>query len=162
MSGKKDTTLQIRISSELKTKLQALARLQNMDLSEWMLNRLSTTTSVLDLELCYSNLTRETSHKLTHIKNIFHEAPIEIWEDLISLKPSDCDHETLAYLASMIEYIADYRDLPRPSWTKNVSALQTPYFDTNNYKLKMILMLESKVQFKARNIFVSFEDKGFA
>ena len=160
----KDSFLQIRISSAEKEKIKSLARLDNCDISEWILKQLEPKQSILKLQQLYSDLedVKDLSYKLAEISDFFYDAPTQLWSDIVNVSPSSqLSHDVLAYVASMIEYISDYRKLPLPTWTKDVTALDTPYFyDAKSAELKMFLCLNSPIQFKRRNIFVSFDGRG--
>jgi len=61
-----------------------------------------------------------------------------------------------AYLASVAATLAHEQGLPAPKWARgSARALETPFFAAKTPKLKAVLLQESPVEFRIRNIFVS-------
>lgn len=61
-----------------------------------------------------------------------------------------------AYLASVAATLAHEQGWPAPVWAKgSTRALEKPYFAAKSPGLKAVLLQESPVEFRIRNIFVS-------
>ncbi|MBL9178144.1 MAG: hypothetical protein JNM65_08770 [Verrucomicrobiaceae bacterium] len=61
-----------------------------------------------------------------------------------------------AYLASVAATLAHEQGLPAPDWAKgSARSLEKPFFAAKTPKLKAVLLQESPVEFRIRNIFVS-------
>ncbi len=61
-----------------------------------------------------------------------------------------------AYLAGMAAWLCHQRGLSSPEWAEgNTRALAEPYVAAKTLKLRALLLQESPVEFRNRNIFVS-------
>lgn len=61
-----------------------------------------------------------------------------------------------AYLASVAATLAHEQGFAAPQWAKgSARALEKPFFAAKTPKLKAVLLQESPVEFRIRNIFVS-------
>lgn len=58
------------------------------------------------------------------------------------------------YVAAMVELVAHRRDVPPPSWVRDVEPLAEPRFATPLASLRLHLLRASPVPFKRRNIFI--------
>lgn len=58
------------------------------------------------------------------------------------------------YVAAMVELAAHRRDVPPPSWVRDVEPLTEPRFATPLAGLRLHLLRASPVPFKRRNIFI--------
>lgn len=72
-----------------------------------------------------------------------------IAQEPVMLRP----YRLSVYLAAMAEHLAYHDGLPVPEWTKNYS-LETPYF-YGGERMKAILLIESPIAFRRRNLYVS-------
>lgn len=64
--------------------------------------------------------------------------------------------ETDAYLAAMVETLCREASMPPPAWTESPRTyLSKPWFAGRMQTLKAILLAESPVAFRRRNLFVS-------
>ncbi|WP_367871316.1 hypothetical protein [Luteolibacter sp. Populi] len=89
----------------------------------------------------------------------FREAPdfAMISDEPASLKDAlNDDGLADAYLASIAAWLARRHDLPVPDWAVGTArALAKPWFAAKTHKLRMVLLQESPVEFRVRNLFVS-------
>lgn len=70
--------------------------------------------------------------------------------------PEDLDESCNAYWAAMAETLSIEANLPVPKWTRNPRTfLKYPWFAGGLENLKAILIAESPVPFRRRNLFVS-------
>jgi hypothetical protein len=61
-----------------------------------------------------------------------------------------------AYLAATAEHLATVRRFPVPAWTaSDARALHRPWFASPLAALRTVLILESPVAFRSRNLFIS-------
>lgn len=61
-----------------------------------------------------------------------------------------------AYLAAVAEHLAYTHSLPIPSWVRGDNRkLHHPWFASQLYGMRAVLILESPPAFRARNLFVS-------
>ena len=65
------------------------------------------------------------------------------------------DEKADALLASTVEKLCDELKLEVPEWIKNVPSTKEPYFVCGVENLKAILIVQSPIRFKMRNVFVS-------
>ncbi|MEO8073488.1 MAG: hypothetical protein ABI686_09590 [Acidobacteriota bacterium] len=65
------------------------------------------------------------------------------------------DDKTDALLASTIEKLCDELKLEIPLWIKKIPPTKEPYFVSGLENLKAILIVQSPLRFKIRNVFVS-------
>jgi hypothetical protein len=79
---------------------------------------------------------------------------------LVGERPEPIESEEFkdvdAYLAAMAEYLCREAGLPPPDWTERPEYfLHEPWFAGGLENLKAILLVESPVPFRRRNLFVS-------
>lgn len=86
----------------------------------------------------------------------FYNAPLSDRYKMLEEEPLDVEPiEIAAYLAAMAEKLSIENKIPVPEWTKKQKyILREPYF-YGGEKLKAVLIIESPVAFKRRNLFVS-------
>ncbi len=86
----------------------------------------------------------------------FYNASISDRYKMLEEEPFNIEPiEISAYLAAMAEKLSIDNKLPVPEWTrKQKYILKEPYF-YGGEKLKAILIIESPIAFKRRNLFVS-------
>ncbi|MDD2247717.1 MAG: hypothetical protein PHC39_11730 [Proteiniphilum sp.] len=66
-------------------------------------------------------------------------------------------HSSYAYIAAMVDFLCNKYELEKPQWIfKDRYYLKDPYF-THDFKgdMRIILLIESPLEFKIRNVFVS-------
>jgi hypothetical protein len=73
-------------------------------------------------------------------------------------KYSKLSKKEYSYIAALVERLADYYEIDKPLWIykKDKYYLDDPYFPVEcKGRLRWFLLIDSPVQFKKRNIFVS-------
>jgi hypothetical protein len=58
------------------------------------------------------------------------------------------------YVAAMVEFAAHRRDIPPPTWVRDIEPLAEPRFATPLASLRLHLLRTAPVPFKRRNIFI--------
>ncbi len=87
-----------------------------------------------------------------------HEPDIRLIEDEPARLNSILNDDGVAdaYLASVAASLAHEQNWPAPVWARgSARALEKPFFAAKTPKLKAVLLQESPVEFRIRNIFVS-------
>ena len=156
MKQNKTDYIQIRINKKEKAKFVKLAELDNMSLSNWILNKLKIDISPVEIKIIYGQIAiaSDSSYALAFLNDSLMKVPKHTWSDLVSIKPENLNFENLCYVASMIEHAAEIRELNTPLWVNDIGALQTPYFVSTFKNLRLYLLINSPVSFRKRNIFI--------
>jgi len=90
----------------------------------------------------------------------FYTADHEDKQSMILQEPrhyGTISNQIYAYIAAMVDYLCNKYELLKPDWIFNNSYyLQDPYF-AHDFKndMRIILLIESPLEFKIRNVFVS-------
>ena len=102
---------------------------------------------------------REFSFMLRDYLDRFREAPDPslLSDEPASLEPVLNDGGLAdAYLASMAAWLAHRHGFAVPAWASGTTrSLGKPWFAAKSHKLRMLLLQDSPVEFRIRNLFVS-------
>ncbi len=103
--------------------------------------------------------TEDFGYMLRDFLDRFREQPDPalIAEEPVLLSSILKDHGVAdAYLAATAAWLANRHGLSIPLWAASASrALGVPWFAARTHKLRMLLIQESPVEFRIRNLFVS-------
>lgn len=156
MSKNKTDFIQIRISKDEKKRFAKLAKLQGQSLSEWIISKLSSDSSSIEIKKIYAKLRKaeDSSYILALLNDYLMNMPELLWNDALKDSPENIDIENLCYIASMIERATEIRGLELPQWVKDIGPLSKPYFGSKLKNLRMYLLINSPIAFRKRNIFI--------
>lgn len=154
--GKRSEFLQIRVTPAEKAALRRLARQAGQDVSAFVLSR-----ALPAPKLRFQALVRELAHTenrsfvFAELNDLLSALTAPAFEEAVAqvdagaLPPGDAN-----YLAAMVEYAAHRKGAVPPSWTRDVDALDEPWFATDLQSLRLWLLSHSPAAFKRRNLFV--------
>ncbi|MGH9338160.1 MAG: plasmid mobilization protein [Acidobacteriota bacterium] len=148
--------IQIRVTPREKATLKRLARRAGQNLSSYVLSRAvpphqATFDQILRLLRKDENrrvALAELNDFLARLASIELEEALQ-YADLRELSPLAQN-----YVAAMVEQAARQKGFEPPSWTREVVALDEPFFATPLRGLRPYLLRVAPVAFKRRNIFV--------
>jgi hypothetical protein len=152
----KTTQLQIRVSRQDKTTIQAAAHRAGMDVSAFVLARVRSTpaeqfraalVTAPDLQSARFGLARLNT-LLTGLTGP------EFCDAVAQAPPPGTGNDVLNYAAAMVEHACALRELPVPLWTRAVVPTQHPYFGSRLQSLRLYLLCHSPAAFRRRNIFI--------
>lgn len=153
----KSSTLQFRISPDLKQRIQVLAAGAGLDMSEWILSRLFPKVGDDFAELV-NRLEEGQDRKLVYaeLNDFLTRLSPREFEQAVASRPtvkgmSEFDQN---YLAAMIEVAAHLKGVATPAWVQTIKPLSDPYYGTSLKSLRLHLLVNSPVPFRRRNIFI--------
>jgi hypothetical protein len=152
---RKDTQLQIRLTTAQKRLIEKQAHQAGSSVSEWVLNQLIATRG------------QPFQDCLAELQSDGDEQPIwaALHDLLENLRPGDFETSLPAptvtlnarqanIVAAMVEYASRRKGISPPSWTVNIRPLDNPYFGSSLISLRPYLLVHAPVEFKRRNLFV--------
>jgi hypothetical protein len=154
--GQRSEFLQIRVTPAEKAAVRRLARQAGQDVSAFVLSR-----ALPAPKLRFQALIRELAHaesrsfvfaELNDLLVALSASALEeavAHADVGAVPPRDAN-----YLAAMVEYAAHSKGIVPPPWTRDVDALDAPWFATELQSLRPWLLSHSPAAFKRRNLFV--------
>jgi len=148
--------LQIRVTPREKARLKRLARAAGMDLSAYVLSRALPPESERLAGLLEA-LRRQGDRRFAlaefdEVLSALSAADFPLAVE--SLDVTRLDSLTQNQVAAMVEQAAAQRQAPPPAWTRDVVALERPWFATDLKALRLHLLRASPVVFRRRNLFV--------
>ncbi len=156
MAQRKEEQVQIRISKQDKDRLRVFAKNKNMELSSFILESVIPSLFKKFQELL-SDLKRSKYPKIKLA---------EINDFLCALNSRDLkaavanrfevqlDDYYTNYVAAMIEVACDQKDIAIPVWTQEIAGLDNPVFGSSLKSIRLHLLANALIPFKARNIFI--------
>lgn len=148
--------LQIRVSSSEKASIQRAAKLANMGMSEWILSQILP-HGAQHFQQLVRQLKRDKnkSYILAELHDLFNTATSKEFERMVAQSPQTCLLPYWEnYLAAMIEYTANVKEVRAPAWVHEIVPLDKPVFATDLLSLRLYLLTHSPPSFRARNIFI--------
>jgi uncharacterized protein (DUF1778 family) len=151
----KDEQLQIRVSRAEKSAILRAARRAGMDMSSYVLSRVLSRPAALFQEHIAAAALGEPSYGLAELNTLLTELPATDLRDAVAVEPATRLTPFLAnYVAAMVELACARKDIPIPSWTRAVIALEEPWFASPVLALRHYLLTHSPAPFQRRNIFI--------
>lgn len=156
--GTKSRQLQIRVTPEQKAALKHLARSAGQDVSGYVLSR-----TLPEARARFGEIVRALrdgeDHRfaLAELNDLLWGlARTQLPDAVAALPPEARDLSPLLqnYVAAMVEQACHQRQVPAPSWGRDVPPLEAPHFATPLRSLRLHLLRASPAPFKRRNIFV--------
>ena len=154
----KSQQLQIRVTADQKAALKRLARDAGQDLSGYVLAR-----ALPEARLRFAEIIRALrggeDHRfaLAELNDLLADLTRAQLSDAVAVAPPELrDLSPLLqnYVAAMVEQASHQREVPAPSWGRDVPPLEAPYFATPLRSLRLHLLRAAPAPFKRRNIFV--------
>jgi len=150
--------LQIRVTAAQKAALKRLARGAGQDVSAYVLSR-----ALPDARVRFGEVIRALrdgeDHRfvLAELNDLLSGQTRAQLTDVVAVAPREMEGlppRLQNYVAAMVEQAAYQRDVPPPSWVRDVVPLEEPYFAAPLRSLRLHLLRAAPVPFKRRNIFV--------
>ncbi len=154
----KSQQLQIRVTPEQKAQLKRLARGAGQDVSGYVLAR-----TLPEARMRFSEIIRALrdgeNHRfaLAELGDLLAGLTRAQLPDAVAVAPAkmrDLSPFLQNYVAAMVEQASHQREVPPPSWGRDVPPLEAPYFATSLRSLRLHLLRAAPTPFKRRNIFV--------
>ncbi|MFN2378229.1 MAG: DUF1778 domain-containing protein [Candidatus Binatia bacterium] len=157
--GAKTDFLQVRVTPEQKAALKRLATEAGQDVSTFVLTRALPAAKLRFGDLMEAlrdeHTEKERRFLLAELNDLLTAVPASAFANTVAkaeLRPQD--PLTANYVAAMVEHAASRFGVSPPAWTRQIEALEIPYFATDLRSLRPWLLASSPVAFKKRNLFV--------
>ncbi len=154
----KSQQLQIRVTPEQKAQLKRLARGAGQDVSGYVLARTLPKARMRFGEIIRALRDREDYRfALAELNDLLSGLTRAQLPDAVAVAPPeirDLSPFLQNYVAAMVEQASHQREVPAPSWGRDVPPLEAPYFATPLRSLRLHLLRAAPGPFKRRNIFV--------
>ena len=152
----KSSQIQVRVSPQEKSALEALARRAGQSVSAYVLSR-ALPPSRLRFEELVKALADEADRRfvLAEINDLLAGlAPMELRGAVVEAPIEDLSPYLQNYVAAMVELASQRKGVTPPAWTRHIVPLEEPIFATDFSSLRLHLLRAAPVAFKRRNIFV--------
>jgi hypothetical protein len=151
----KSEQLQIRVTPEQKDRLRRLARQAGQDASAYVLSRVVPEAGET-LRSLLQALRSSAEHRYApaELNDFLASCTAGQWTAALELAPADLWHLSTFlknYVAAMVEHACHGRDVPGPSWVRDIPALEEPYFASTLRSLRLHLLAASPVAYKRRS-----------
>lgn len=156
VTSTKTTQLQIRISPMEKKAIQRAAKLANMDMSAYVLEKLlpvkvTQFQQLLD-DLLQSDNVRFVLAEINTLLSRLNSS--EVKQVCRVAVPVGLSEFLSNYVCAMVEYVCHIHHVAVPAWTKAIAPLKQAVFCTELDSLRLYLLSHSPPSFRCRNIFV--------
>jgi hypothetical protein len=153
----KTEQIQIRVTRAEKRDLVQRARAAGLDLSSWMLGRLSPPHAVTFRELVRSLAAApDPSYVFAEIGELLSGLRRDQWSAAVEvLPPVQLGALPANLLAAMVELRATRLGVRPPIWTQQIQPLPQPWFPTALVSVRLELLCNSPPAFRRRNLFVT-------
>lgn len=152
----KSSQIQVRVSPDEKSALEAQARRAGQSVSAYVLSR-ALPPSRLRFEELVQALADGADRRfvLAELNDLLAGlAPMELRAAVVDAPIEGLSPYLQNYVAAMVELASQRRGLAPPGWTRGVVPLDEPVFATELPSLRLHLLRSAPVAFKRRNIFV--------
>jgi uncharacterized protein (DUF1778 family) len=147
--------LQIRVTADQKSALQARAHAVGMDMSAYVLDRALPSRPQRARDLVAAMRTGDHRYALAEFNDLLTGCPAVEFEEMArEAAPMALDLYLQNYVAALVEQAAALKYVPPPAWTTRVPPLEAPHFVTPLRSLRLHLLRSAPVPFKRRNLFV--------
>jgi hypothetical protein len=152
----KEAQLQIRVSVAEKAEIQAAAKRAGLDMSAYVLSRVSSPPAEKFRE-CIEGLahSESPSFALAELNSLLTGLLPREMKDAVATPPTIALSAFLEnYVAAMVEYGCARCSISPPQWTRTIVPLEEPAFATTIQALRLHLLTHSPPPFRRRNIFI--------
>jgi len=151
----KTEQLQIRVSKAEKVTLQRAASRAGLDVSAYVLARVSVPVASEFARLARAAGQGECRFALAELNSLLTRltAP-ELQEAIAGGIPRSLTPQLANTLAAMVEVACAKQLVALPSWTREIPPLSEPLFGSALQSLRLYLLTHSPAPFRRRNIFV--------
>lgn len=152
----KDKFLQIRLTALEKEVIGQQAHSVGLDVSTWVKQQLFPRHKKIYIELINSMTTlHESKQSLAALNDLLHDLSKDEFVETLTELPKRFIATVLGnYIASMIDFAANQKNIFPPSWTEHYKGTEEPFFSTDLKSLRLHLLRMSPAAFKKRNIFI--------
>ncbi len=149
--------LQIRISAQERSLIQARAASAGMDVSKWVLQQVLPPLDGKFQTLCRELASHPDARSFTfaELQDWFHRLTGDEFMRAVRHTPqAHLPAFEASYLAATVEHAAAIKGVDPPRWTAAVEALETPWFASSLLGLRLYLLTHSPPPFRRRNLFI--------
>ena len=153
----KSEQLQIRVSAEVKARIQQRAIAAGMDVSKWVLRQVFPLAEEKFRSLCTDLVAGsvDRSYAFADLNDFFARLDArEFFQAVRHLPEVDLAPFEANYLAAMIAHVAAQKATTVPHWIDTVKPLDTPWFASSLKSLSLHLLTSSPPAFRRRNLFI--------
>jgi uncharacterized protein (DUF1778 family) len=153
----KTKQLQIRVTEEEKERIQERAARAGMDVSKWLLRMALPPAEERFQDICRALAAGATGHRylLAELNDFLSRLTAREFQCAVASAPAaQLPAFQAAYVAAMVEQAAAVKGTPAPDWTRQVGALEQPWFASALTSLRLHLLTSSPPPFRRRNLFV--------
>lgn len=144
------------MTNQEKRIIERCAQKARMGMSEWVLVQILPSKKE-EFQRLLRALQRslKKSYALAEIHDLFQTLSTIEFEQMVADPPRvRLELYWENYLAAMIEYAANQREIDPPSWIKEIKPLDHPVFGTDLQSLRLYLLTHTPLCFRNRNIFI--------
>jgi hypothetical protein len=151
----KTEQLQIRLTKAQKAALHRAAGQAGLDLSAYVLGRVSSPPAQEFARLAHAAGQDPSSYVLAELNTLLTRlTPPELAEAVAGGIPRHLAPQTANTLAAMVEVACAKSQVRVPAWTREIPALTEPVFGSALQNLRLYLLIHAPGPFRRRNIFV--------
>ena len=151
----KTEQLQIRLSKAEKAALQRAASRAGLDVSAYVLARVSSSVAAEFARLVRAAGQGEGRFALAELNSLLTRLTAqELQEAIVEGIPARLTPQLANTIAAMVETACAKRALPMPAWTREIAPLIEPAFGSTLQNLRLYLLTHSPAPFRRRNIFI--------
>ena len=151
----KTEQLQIRLSKAEKAALQRAASRAGLDVSAYVLARVSSSVAAEFARLVRAAGQGEGRFALAELNSLLTRLTAqELQEAIVEGIPARLTPQLANTIAAMVETACAKRALPMPAWTREITPLIEPAFGSTLQNLRLYLLTHSPAPFRRRNIFI--------
>lgn len=155
----KTSHIQLRLSPEQKEAIRVAATRANLDMSQWVLNKIFPRPRARLLAIMWQLKSMQDKVERHYVLNDLNAFLVSLTKDdllsAVSEDPSVSLNETMGnYVAAMIEQICVAHNAQAPKWLAERDGLRDPFFGSDLVSLRLYLLSVSPPPFRKRNIFI--------
>lgn len=151
----KTEQLQIRVSKAEKAALQRAASRAGLDVSAYVLARVSSPVAAEFTRLVRAAGQGEGRFALAELNSLLTRlTPPELQEAIVDGIPTRLTPQLANTIAAMVEVACAKQQVALPAWTREIAPLIEPAFGSTLQNLRLYLLTHSPAPFRRRNIFV--------
>lgn len=152
----KTAQLQIRVTAHEKNAIQRLARQAGMGMSAYVLGRVLSVPSTRFSDLVAAcNDSGSAGFGLAELNSFLASLSGPELKDAVARAPALKSTPFVGnYVAAMVEYACQKRDVPVPGWVRDIEPLAEPAFASGLLGIRLHLLTHSPPPFRRRNIFI--------
>jgi uncharacterized protein (DUF1778 family) len=151
----KTEQLQIRVTRSEKESIQRAAARAGLDVSAYVLGRVSSPAAEEFARLTAATGQPEASYAFAELNGLLTRLSVpELREAIAAGIPRSLSPQMANTIAAMVELACAKHQLALPGWVREIPPLDEPLFGSTLQSLRLHLLRHSPPPFRRRNIFV--------